>query len=201
MKAAWTVVLLIVVWCTAAGAGPAHARTDVCATGGLAGARASASLRLEDRHRSQTRIAGRLTVHVPARWAHTGGLLLGEDADGYRLAMRCLARGPDPQWQWWDEWRPHRPVITPEKGGLAVRIDTYGWADDEGTTWIGPWDVEIGHDHWRVRLDAPPALRRVRWSSVVVDPGSASALRATPPPTTRQGPQVGPQGDAAGSHG
>ncbi|MFF4687383.1 DUF6185 family protein [Streptomyces sp. NPDC001307] len=170
-----------------AGAGPAHAKDDVCATAGLTGARASASLRLDDRHRAQTKIVSRLTVHVPLRWSHAEGLLLGEDSEGYRLAMRCLARGPDPQWQWWGEWRPHSPEITTEKGGLRVRIDTYGWADDEGMTYVGPWDVEVGHDHWRIRLDASSALKRVRWSSVVVDPGTASALRANPRPTAKQG--------------
>ncbi|MET8765650.1 DUF6185 family protein [Streptomyces sp. NPDC004658] len=179
---------MIVVWGLSAGAGPAHAQDDVCAVGGLTGARASASVRLDDRHRTQTKIVSRLTVHLPSRWSHAAGLLLGQDSEGYRLAMRCLARGPDPQQQWWDEWRPHPPEIIPQKGGLEVRIDTYAWADDEGMTYVGPWDVEVGHDRWRVRLDPPPALRRVRWSSVVVDPGTASALKAEPRPTTGKAP-------------
>ncbi|MET9380143.1 DUF6185 family protein [Streptomyces sp. NPDC002928] len=166
----------------------ARAADDVCRSEGLVGGRASASVRLDDYHRTQTKIVSRLTVHVPSKWPYATGLLLGEDSEEYRRAMRCLMRGSsEVSYQWWDEWRSHRPAIAAEKNSVEVRVDTYAWADDEGMTYVGPWDVVIGHDYWSIRLHPAEALTQVTWSSVVVDPGSASAISAEPRPTTGKG--------------
>ncbi|MFD9007041.1 DUF6185 family protein [Streptomyces sp. NPDC059582] len=166
----------------------AHAMDDVCSSAGLAGGWASASVRLDDHNRTQTKIVSRQVVHVPAKWKYATGLLLGEDSKGYRRAMRCLMRGSAySQFQWWDEWRPRSPEITTEKSGVKVQVDTYAWADNEGMTYVGPWDVVVGHDYWRIRLHPAEALAKVTWSSVVVDPGSASAVSAEPRPTSGKG--------------
>ncbi|MEE4595515.1 DUF6185 family protein [Streptomyces sp. DSM 41524] len=165
----------------------AHASDDICRSERLTGGSASASIRLDDDRTTQTKILSRLTVHVPAQWPYATWLLLGEDSEKYRRAMSCLMKGPDSQFQWWDEWRSHRPAVTAEKSGVKVRVDTYAWADDEGVTWVGPWNVEIGKDYWTVRLSPAAALRHVRWSSIVVDPGSSSAISADPGPMTGKG--------------
>jgi hypothetical protein len=101
--------------------------------------------------------------------------------------MRCLLRGPKTQYEWWNEWRSRAPRITTEKDVVKVQVDSYAWADDQGTTYVGPWHVEIGKDHWRIRLNPSDALRRARWTSVVVDPGSSSAIMAKPRPVTGKG--------------
>ncbi|MET8566993.1 DUF6185 family protein [Streptomyces sp. NPDC004783] len=165
----------------------ARASDDPCAAGHLATARVSASLRLEHERRTQSKLVSRLTVRVPSAWPHATGLLLGEESGAYRKAMRCLLRGTASQYEWWDEWRSRPPRVTPEKGAVEVRVDTYAWADGTGMTYVGPWDVEIGKDHWRIRLNPADALRRARWTSVVVDPGSAGALTARPRPTGGKG--------------
>ncbi len=165
----------------------ARASDDPCGTGSLAKAQVSASLRLEHERRTQTKLVSRLTVRVPSAWSHATGLLLGEESGAYRQAMRCLLRGPATQYEWWTEWRSRAPRVTAEKGVVEVRVDTYAWADGTGVKYLGPWDVEVGKDHWRIRLNPAEALRRARWTSLVVDPGSASALTASPRPTGAKG--------------
>ncbi|GAA3794632.1 hypothetical protein GCM10023083_32480 [Streptomyces phyllanthi] len=165
----------------------ARASDDLCRSGSLAKARVSASVRLEHERRTHTKVVSRLTVRVPSTWTYATGLLLGEDSEAYRRAMRCLLRGPGTQYTWWDEWRSRAPRITAEKDAVKVRVDFYAWADDQGMTYVGPWDVEIGKDHWRIRLNPSEALRRARWTSVVVDPGSSSAIMAKPRPATGEG--------------
>ncbi|MFF3906338.1 DUF6185 family protein [Streptomyces sp. NPDC001848] len=165
----------------------AHASDDACASRSLAHGAASASVRLEDDKGTQTKIVSSLTVHVPTEWRYATGLLLGEDSEQYRRAMRCLMRGPESQFQWWDEWRSHRPEIRSERNGTRVQVDTYAWAGHQGTTWVGPWDIDIGNDYWSIRLNPAPALQHVRWSSVTVEPGSSSAVSAEPRPTRGEG--------------
>ncbi|MFE5830139.1 DUF6185 family protein [Streptomyces sp. NPDC056508] len=158
-----------------------------CGSGGLAKAQVSASLRLEHERRTQTKLVSQLTVRVPSRWMHAAGLLMGEDSEVYRQAMRCLLRGTGTQYAWWGEWRSRAPRITAEKNVVEVQVDTHAWADSSGVKYLGPWDVEIGKDYWRVRLNPAEALRGARWTSVVVDPGSASALTVSPRPTGGKG--------------
>ncbi|MEV8230359.1 DUF6185 family protein [Streptomyces sp. NPDC079167] len=165
----------------------ARASDDPCGTGSLTEAQVSTSLQLEHERRTQTKLVSRLTVRVPSAWQHATGLLLGEDSGAYRQAMRCLLRGRETQYEWWTEWRSRAPRVTEEKGVVEVRVDTYAWADGTGVKYFGPWDVEIGKNHWRVRLNPADALRRARWTSVVLDPGSASALTASPRPTGGKG--------------
>ncbi|WP_405722503.1 DUF6185 family protein [Streptomyces sp. NBC_00046] len=161
---------------------PAHAAGDACQSSKLAEASVSATVELDDRHRTQTKILSRLIVHVPSKWPYATGLLLGQDSEEYRRAMRCLLRGEARQVQWSTEWRSNRPEITSEKGGVRVQVDTYGWAESQGMLWVGPWDINIGKDHWTVALN-PPALAQARWTTIIVRPGASSILSAKPRPS------------------
>ncbi|MER5617831.1 DUF6185 family protein [Streptomyces sp. NPDC002215] len=161
---------------------PTHAAGDACQSSKLASASVSASVELDDRRRTQTKILSRLIVHVPSKWPYASGLLLGQDSEEYRRAMRCLLRGDVRQVQWWDEWRSNRPEISSEKGGVRVQVDTYGWAASQGMLWVGPWDINIGKDHWTVALN-PPALAQARWTTLTVRPGASSILSAKPRPS------------------
>nr|WP_237505126.1 DUF6185 family protein [Streptomyces sp. SID8378] len=194
------VVLLLGTLCVSKPA-PAIAADYVCRSESLSEASVSASVELNDRRRTQTKVLSRLTVHVPAEWPYATGLLLGKDSEEYRRAMRCLLRSEESQAQWWGEWRSSHPVITSEKGGVRVQVDTYGWAERQGMLYVGPWDIDIGKDHWKVSLN-PPALAQARWTSVTVKPGTSSILSATPRPSAndddsglvwRQKPGQGPQ--------
>lgn len=166
----------------------AAAAEDVCQGALLTKAKVSASVRLEDKSRTYVKVVSRLTVEVPRSWPLATGLLLGQGSEEYRRSMRCLLRGPESQFQWWSEWRAQPPKISSDaEGQVRVQVDTYGWADQEGLLWVGPWNVQVGKDHWWIRLDPAAALRTARWTSVVVDAGSASVLSVKPRPTAREG--------------
>nr|WSW66048.1 DUF6185 family protein [Streptomyces sp. NBC_00995] len=167
-------------------AAPAHAANDICRSESLSKASVSASVELDDSRRTQTKVLSRLTVHVPAEWPFATGLLLGRDSEEYRRAMRCLLRGADSQAQWWGEWRAGHPEIVSEKGGVRVQVDAYGWAQSLGVLWVGPWDIDIGKNHWTIGL-SPPSLAQARWTSVIVRPGTSSILSATPRPSANDG--------------
>ncbi|QNS08424.1 DUF6185 family protein [Streptomyces xanthii] len=134
---------------------PARAADGVCGAGSLKRAKVSASLKLDDRSRTQTKLVSRLTIEVPDSWPYATDLLLGENSEGHRRAMRCLLRGDGRQAQWWAEWRAAEPRVNSVKGAVRIRTDTYGWADAQGTFYIGPWDVSIGKNHWTAALNMP----------------------------------------------
>ncbi|WP_150477533.1 DUF6185 family protein [Streptomyces alboniger] len=159
-----------------------------CPTEGSGKARASASIRLRHSGSVHTKVTARLTVHVPSSWRYTKSLLLSEDTDGYRRAMRCFARPHGTQHRWWGEWRSEgSPRVSAEKGGLRVTLDTFSWIDeDNGWFSLGPWKIEQGTAHWRILFEPVPGLRSVKWTKILVDPGAPGAESATPKPTTKE---------------
>ncbi|MFI6894902.1 DUF6185 family protein [Streptomyces sp. NPDC050256] len=162
----------------------AHAADNVCRSKRLSEASVSASVELDDRRRTQTKVLSRLTVHVPQEWPYATGLLLGKDSEEYRRAMRCLLRGDASQAQWWGEWRSGIPQVSSEKGGVRIQVDSYGWAQNQGMLYVGPWDIDIGKDRWTVALN-PPALAQAHWITITVKPGTSSILSATPAPSAK----------------
>lgn len=160
-----------------------------CDSAGLDKARAGASVRLRHGGRVHTKATARLTVHVPRSWRHAESLLMGHDSGEYRKAMACLTRPYAVQFSWGSEWRPGgSPRVEAEKGGFKVVFDTFAWIED-ATGWIafGPWWIELGTARWRIHFDPAPALRRVNWTKILVDPGAPGAESAEPKPTTREG--------------
>ncbi|MER7395594.1 DUF6185 family protein [Streptomyces sp. NPDC000151] len=162
---------------------PAYAAPkDGCAAGSLTKADVTASLRMTHGGREQTRVTSRLTVRVPLSWPRARDLLLSEDSDAYRAAMRCLLRpGDGRQINQVNEWRPpDSPEAVPVKDGVRVVFDAYTWIDDRSSFEPGPWRIEVGHARWRVRLDPPAALKKAHWRRIEVDPGEPGALQVSP---------------------
>ncbi|QQC92133.1 DUF6185 family protein [Streptomyces alfalfae] len=185
--------MMLVVVCAVLWPAPARAEEKPvdgwCATAGLDKAEASASIRLRHGGRDHTKVTARLTVHVPSSWKLAPSLLLAEDSGGYRRAMGCLTRSDESQHRWWGEWRPRgSPRVTSEKGGHLVRFDTFSWIDEhEGWFALGPWRIERGTAHWRLRFTPAPGLHRVNWTRITVDPGEPGAESARPKPVAAEG--------------
>ncbi|MGA4844180.1 DUF6185 family protein [Streptomyces sp. G45] len=97
-------------------AGAAAVPRDRCHAHGLRTARVEAAVRVDHDDRTYAKVSSTLTVTVPLSWRPAARLLLGTGSDGYRRAMRCLARGDhDGVETRWEEWRSAEPAVTPAK--------------------------------------------------------------------------------------
>lgn len=121
-------------------------------------------------------------MRLPLSWPHARDLLLSEDSDAYRSALRCLVRIRDRQQVRRDnEWRPPgSPRITPVEDGVRMVFDAYTYVDERDLIRVGAWRIDVGHAYWTVRLEPPVALRTARWQRIEVDPGAPGAQAVSP---------------------
>ncbi|WP_218037975.1 DUF6185 family protein, partial [Streptomyces lycii] len=188
LRACW--VLLSVLLSLLAGAGAARAdggAGDPCHSAWLAGERAEASISLDHRNRTHTKVTTRLKVRVPSGWPYASGLLMGEESEEYRRAVRCLTRGPESHTDRWSERREGLPRVTPGRDGIDVEVPAYTWVDSGGPRPVGPWQLTAGATRWEIRFTPSPALGRADWKRVTVDPGAPGAETASPPPARGEG--------------
>ncbi|MEU4615245.1 DUF6185 family protein [Streptomyces umbrinus] len=178
--------------------GKPGAGDDPCAVGDLKDTVVKAELHLDHDSRTFTKLSSKLTLEVPLSWPRAPELLLGEESDRYRRAMRCLARGTiEGLWTRWEEWRPSEPTVVPFVDGpghagprenrLKVVIAAHGWVEQRGELHVGPWSVHVGKGNWLIRLDEPDTLTHAQWEQITVDPGRTGAASATPAPTSGKG--------------
>ncbi|MGW7719186.1 DUF6185 family protein [Streptomyces chartreusis] len=167
------------------GATPAAAGEDVCARGGLAGARVSASAKIRHDDYAYARVETSLTVEVPAGWKHAKALLLSRESWAYNHAMTCLTG----QWPAWSEFRPQPPVVTTKKDRIKVVRQGHSWLNwDRSDMDVGTWHFRAEAGAWvAVTLRPPPALAGSRWDRVTMDPGPPGVETAEPPPTAKEG--------------
>ncbi|MES4904676.1 MULTISPECIES: DUF6185 family protein [unclassified Streptomyces] len=119
-------------------------------------------------------------VKVPMAWRLADLLTLSDESDNYRRAMRCLLRGnegfPSPRPE---EWRLDPPRVKAKGHWVTVHYEAYAWISKFGTTWIGPWQIEVrkGKDVWQVTLPQkklPETLKKARWTNIEIRPGGLS---------------------------
>ncbi|MEV3898342.1 DUF6185 family protein [Streptomyces anulatus] len=163
---------------------------DPCHSSWLSGASAEASLKLHPDRRTHTFLTSRLTVHVPSSWPLSDELLLGDESNGYRTAMRCLTRGDGRLQVWWDEWRRARPQVTHEEQGVRVQVDTYSWMNRSGDRTVWPWSVVVQESLWTFQFAPAWPLQRANWTKVTIDPGSQHGVSADPAPSGEPGTNV-----------
>ncbi|MEU3878227.1 DUF6185 family protein, partial [Streptomyces sp. NPDC029704] len=140
-------------------------------------------LRLENQARTVPQATGLMTVRVPAGWAYADDLLLSEESEDYRRAMRCLLRGPNTM-QRPEEWRPHSPRVQAGASWVEVRYETLFRFRSGGHFDIGPWAMDVRNSTWGLQLSVPPALKAARWDQVEIDLGGLNTTTVTPMPAT-----------------
>ncbi|GAA4890403.1 DUF6185 family protein [Streptomyces coeruleoprunus] len=186
-------LLTLVAWITAPAAafGAPGARSpapdDDCAVHRLASARVSASLRVAHHGRTHSKAESVVTLRVPTSWPLAPKLLLSEDSDAYRHALRCLVQEKaGSQRHQPDEWREASPRITSDGAELRVRMEAHAWVDERHVA-LGPWRIETGLTRWTIRFTPPAALRSARWGTIEIDPGVPGAEWARPEPSAGRG--------------
>ncbi|MFJ5652409.1 DUF6185 family protein [Streptomyces microflavus] len=163
----------------------AQAADDACRTGQLKSARITASVRFTHQGEDYSKAEGRLKIKVPKSWNHAPDLLLNEDTERYRTAMRCLLRQPGDLYPYRDtEGRTSAPAVTVEKEWVTVDQRTVTWVVSRGTREFGPWKITVGARLWKLELVRPPALDRSWWQEVAVDLGGRAARSVSSTPTT-----------------
>ncbi|MEV4743294.1 DUF6185 family protein [Streptomyces sp. NPDC049555] len=187
-RCALLLACLICWWGGLSGASPAAAAVrapaaDDCHTTQLAATHTQVRLRLENRARTVPQATGLMTVRVPAGWMYADDLLLGEESEDYRHAMRCLLRGPTTM-QRPEEWRPHSPRVQAETSWVEVRYETLFRFHAGGHFFIGPWAMDVGNSTWGLQLAVPPALTAAYWDRVEIDLGGLGTAAVTPKPAT-----------------
>ncbi|MFF4159271.1 DUF6185 family protein [Streptomyces sp. NPDC001678] len=157
-------------------------RADDCHTAQLADAHAQVKLQMENHARSVAEAKGTMTVQVPAGWKYADHLLLSEDSDHYRRAMRCLLRDPKTMNRS-QEWRTHSPQVTAGASWVKVSYKTLFLFSQGGDFRVGPWGVGVHSKKWDLELIAPPALQGAHWDRVEIDLGGLGAKKVAPMPS------------------
>ncbi|MEV5969827.1 DUF6185 family protein [Streptomyces sp. NPDC051921] len=180
--------MLVSVLLLALGSGTAAAADEppdnVCVRRTLKGAEVTASVRLAHEGQDSTQVSSELDIKVPRTWMWAPYLLLNEDTEEYRTAMRCLLRPSDVPMQYRDtEWQYRKPQVSADKAWITVRQRTLTWVSVTGDRDVGPWHIEAGERYWALALVPPDALAGARWSEIRVDLGGEPARSVTPTPT------------------
>jgi hypothetical protein len=171
------------------GSGTAQAADDtpdtICVEDTLDGAEVTASLRVVHAGQDDAQMNATLDIKVPRTWMWSFALLLSDETEEYRTAMRCLLRSPAVAAQYRDtEWQYHAPRISADRKWVTVSQRTTTQVIQLGPRDVGPWHIEAGARYWTLSLAPPPALAGARWSEVRVDLGGRPARSVQPPPTT-----------------
>ncbi|MFB7862605.1 DUF6185 family protein [Streptomyces sp. NPDC056069] len=172
----------------ALGVGTAEAADEppdnLCVKRTLSGADVTASVRFAHTGQESTQVSSELDIKIPRTWMWAPYLLLSEDTEEYRTAMRCLMRSADVPMQYRDtEWQYRKPQVSADKVWITVRQRTVTWVSVTGDRDVGPWHIDAGSRYWTLTLVPPDALAGARWSQVRVDLGGRPARSVRPTPT------------------
>ncbi|MFG3345501.1 DUF6185 family protein [Streptomyces sp. NPDC048018] len=170
------------------GAGAAEAAGEppdnICVKRTLDGAHVSATVRFAHHGQDSTQVSSELDIRVPRIWMWAPYLLLSEDTEEYRTAMRCLMRPSDVPMQYRDtEWQYRKPQVSADEKWISVRQRTTTWVSVKGDRDVGPWHLDVGKRYWTLSLVPPDALSGAHWSEVRVDLGGEPARSVKPAPT------------------
>lgn len=193
-------VLLALIWWGSWPTPEAVAAADDCHPEQLTRATVDASTRLDYHERALAVVHGTVTVKVPRDWSHADDLLLSENSEPYRRALRCLLRDQGNRlYHRNDEWREKRPRTTAEGPWVTARYETLTWVQHRGRVETGPWVIDVGAHEWRLTLARPPALENAQWRGIEADVGGLDVLQFSPvPESAGNGKLV--WGDPAGVH-
>ncbi|MGP8297784.1 DUF6185 family protein [Streptomyces inhibens] len=156
---------------------------DDCHTAQLTAAGTDVELHLKNHDRTVPEAIGVMTVRVPTSWPYADDLLLSENSELYRRAMRCLLRERQSMKRF-EEWRIHSPRVTAVASWVEVRYDTLFQFNSGGHFDVGPWVMDVHHKNWALKLVPPQALRGAHWNRVDIDLGGLGASKVSPRPST-----------------
>ncbi|MFI0709896.1 DUF6185 family protein [Streptomyces inhibens] len=156
---------------------------DDCHAAQLTAAGTDVKLRLGNHDHTVPEAIGVLTVRVPTSWPYADDLLLSENSEPYRRAMRCLLREPQSMKRP-EEWRTHSPRVKAEASWVEVRYETLFQFHQGGKFTVGPWEMDVLKGDWALKLVPPQALRGAHWNRVEIDLGGLGASKVSPRPST-----------------
>ncbi|UKY53634.1 DUF6185 family protein [Streptomyces inhibens] len=156
---------------------------DDCHAAQLTAARTDVELRLTNHDRTVPEANGTMTVRVPTSWPFADDLLLSENSELYRRAMRCLLRERQSMKRP-EEWRKDSPRVKAGASWVEVRYETLFQFHNGGNWNVGPWEMDVLKGDWALKLVPPQALRGAHWNRVEIDLGGLGASKVSPRPST-----------------
>lgn len=193
-------VLLALIWWGSGPTAEAVAATDDCHPEQLMRATVDTSIRLDYHKRALAVVRGSATVKVPRDWIHADDLLLSEDSEPYRSAMRCLLRDQgNGLYRREDEWRASHPKATAEGHWVTARYETLSWVQHRRRVEAGLWAIDVGARKWTLTLNQPLALKNAQWRRIETDVGGIDVLHFSPTPKSVHNGKL-LWGDPAGPH-
>ncbi|MFF5282467.1 DUF6185 family protein [Streptomyces sp. NPDC013171] len=181
-------LLLCLVLPTLGRADAAERDSPSCRADQLKKAKVTALAEFEHRGNDYSMLTSTMDVSVPAGWAHASELLLDAHSPVYRSALACLVSKPAlGQDDFRDsEWR-FKPVAVKADGQwVKVHYEASTWVQSAFSA-VGPWELTVTKDDWRITLTPSSSLKSANWESVQVNLGGQGALTATPPPAFGEG--------------
>ncbi|WP_412079549.1 DUF6185 family protein (plasmid) [Streptomyces xanthophaeus] len=171
-----------------AGAAESPSAAD-CRADQLKKAKVTALAEFKHRGNDYSMFTSTVDISVPADWSHASELLLDAQSPAYRSALACLVGKPwGEQNDFRDlfEWR-FKPVAVKADGQwVKVHYEAATWAQFSSSA-VGPWELTVEKENWRIELRPSPALKNASWENVHVSLGGPGALTASPPPAFGEG--------------
>ncbi|MEU7298551.1 DUF6185 family protein [Streptomyces exfoliatus] len=159
-----------------------------CRADQLKKAKVTALAEFEHRGNDYSVLKSTMDVSVPATWARASELLLDTHSPVYRSALACLVGKPAlvQDYSLDSEWRFTPVAVKADGQWVKVHYEASTWVQSSFSA-VGPWELTVGTEHWRIELKPSPALQSANWESVQVNLGGQGALTAMPPPAFGEG--------------